>query len=210
MTNPWLELPLAEYEAHMALPEVAQAVLLASVFGELLEAYAPRSVAILGCAGGNGFERVSPEVTTRIVGVDINPAYISVCGSRFAGRLPGLELYVGDLEKGDLAFAPADLVYAALVFEHVSAGAALQHIRPMLAPGGTLATVLQLPSPTIATVTPSPFARVQELAEVMHLVSPEVLQSLAGHQGLEQTGSRRVRSEAGKDFQVQTFGLRSA
>ncbi len=205
MTNPWLQLPLPEYEAHMSLPAVAQAVLLADVFGELLGTYTPRSVAVLGCAGGNGFERIVPDVTKRVVGVDINPAYIGACGNRFAGRLPGLELYVGDLEKDDLAFAPVDLVYAALLFEYVDVGAALQRIRPILVPGGALATVVQLPSPVTAAVTPSPFARVQALARVMRLVSPKGLQVLAGRQAFEQTGSRMVRSRAGKEFQVQTF-----
>lgn len=205
MTNPWLQLPLPEYEAHMALPGVAQAVLLGDVFGELLGIYAPRSVAILGCAGGNGLERISPEVTKRVVGVDINPAYIGACGARFEGHIPALELYVGDLEKDDLACAPVELVYAALIFEYVDVGLALKNIRPMLVAGGTLATVVQLPGLAATMVTPSPFARVQALSRVMRLVSPAALQGFAAREGLEQTGSRLVSSRAGKEFQVQTF-----
>ena len=64
MTNSWLQkLPLPEYEAHMAHPRVAQAVLLCDVFAEMLDTHVPGSVAVLGCAGGNGFERISPEAT---------------------------------------------------------------------------------------------------------------------------------------------------
>ena len=36
MTNPWLEIPLADYEGHMALPGVAQAALLAGRFGDVV------------------------------------------------------------------------------------------------------------------------------------------------------------------------------
>jgi hypothetical protein len=37
--SPWLDIPLADYEAHMAHPSVAQA----PVLGDLLEAIAPLS-----------------------------------------------------------------------------------------------------------------------------------------------------------------------
>lgn len=205
MTNPWLQLPLPEYEAHMALPTVAQAVLLADVFAELLEAYAPRSVAVLGCAGGNGFDRISLDVTKRVVGIDINPAYIGTCGTRFDGRIPGLELIVGDIEKDAFDFAAVELVYAALVLEYVDVSAAVKRMRPMLAPSGTLVTVVQLPGLTALRVTPSPFARVQALSRVMHLVSPTTLQGLAEKEGFKQTGSRLVSAGGGKEFQVQTF-----
>ncbi len=194
----------------MALPEVAQAVLLGDVFAEMLEGHAPRSVAVLGCAGGNGFDRISPDVTKRVVGIDINPAYIGACGARFEGRIPGIELLVGDIEKDDFGFAPVDLVFAAFVLEYVDVAAALKRIRLMLVPSGTLATIVQLPSLSVAVVTPSPFARVQALSRVMRLVSPKGLQALAARQGLEQTESRQVESRAGKRFQVQTFSARNA
>jgi len=38
--------------------------------------HAPSSVAMLGCAGGNGLERVDPGVTTRVVAVDIHLSYL--------------------------------------------------------------------------------------------------------------------------------------
>ncbi|RPI77037.1 MAG: hypothetical protein EHM45_10650 [Desulfobacteraceae bacterium] len=61
MKNPWLEIPLCDYEGHRALPQVAQARLLADVFARALGRYSPESVAVLGCAGGSGFERIDPE-----------------------------------------------------------------------------------------------------------------------------------------------------
>lgn len=56
MKNPWLAIPLADYEGHMALPAVGQARMLADLFESLLREFLPQSVAIIGCAGGNGFE----------------------------------------------------------------------------------------------------------------------------------------------------------
>ena len=59
MNNPWLTIPLKNYEGHMALPDVGQAKMLAIEFDELLRTYAPISAALIGCAGGNGFEEAA-------------------------------------------------------------------------------------------------------------------------------------------------------
>ena len=52
MSNPWLTIPLEDYEGHMAMPDVGQAKMLANEFEELLKIYAPTSAALIGCAGG--------------------------------------------------------------------------------------------------------------------------------------------------------------
>jgi hypothetical protein len=68
MNNPWLDVPLADYEGHMALPGIEQAQLLSGIFADVLAKFSPRSVAVIGCAGGNGFDRISPSIS-RVVGV---------------------------------------------------------------------------------------------------------------------------------------------
>jgi SAM-dependent methyltransferase len=181
--SPWLDIPLADYEGHMALPEVSQARLLSNVFASVLDLHAPRSVAVLGCAGGNGFDRISQQATERVVGVDINPEYVREARARFGRRLPGLELIVGDLEREDIAFAPVDLVFAGLIFEYVDVEAVLPKTRSMLRPGGALVTLVQLPSEAVPEVTPSPFASLGALSSVMCLVSPERLERSAGAHG---------------------------
>lgn len=100
----------------MALPQVGQAELLAEVLATALREHAPRSVAILGCAAGNGFDRVP--VDTRLVGVDLNPHYVAAARARHGARA-GIELYVGDVTADELPFAPVDLAYAGLLFEYV-------------------------------------------------------------------------------------------
>jgi SAM-dependent methyltransferase len=207
MKNPWLDIPLADYEGHMALPNVAQAQLLSDIFAGALITYAPRSVAVLGCAGGNGLERVSSKVTERVVAVDLNPEYVQQVRTRFDRQIPLLELFAGDVQTDQFGFSPVELVFAGLLFEYVDADAVLRNIRQMLRPGGTLLAVLQLPSSAIPEITPSPFASLCALSSVMRLVPPGLLKQLAAAHGYSETEARTVEATGGKEFEVQTFRL---
>jgi ubiquinone/menaquinone biosynthesis C-methylase UbiE len=204
MRNPWLDIPLPDYEGHMASPAIGQAALLAELFAEMLVTWSPESVAVLGCAGGNGFERVTPETTRRLVGIDLNPEYLEQARTRFAGRIAGLELYAGDLQTTDFGFSPVDLVYAALIFEYVDAAAALPRIRNMLCPDGLLVTVVQLAGEGIPEIGPSLYPSLASLASIMHLVLPKELRSVAARHGFRQIGERTAQA-GDKRFQVQTF-----
>jgi len=51
MSNPWLNIPLADYEGHMCSPEVQQLDALSELFGVALGRCLPASVAVLGIAG---------------------------------------------------------------------------------------------------------------------------------------------------------------
>ena len=73
MVNPWLTITAADYEGHMASPNVDQLSLLANTFKEALEQHNCDTVALLGCATGNGLEHVKRECTHRVTAVDINP-----------------------------------------------------------------------------------------------------------------------------------------
>lgn len=203
MTNPWLEIPLDDYEGHMALPEVGQAQLLSGLLAEALTAFAPTSVLVIGCSGGNGFDRIP--ATCRVVGIDINPAYLARARARFAERFAALELHAGDILSTHFSFAPVDLAFAGLVFEYVDPAAALARIRRMLTPAGVLATVIQLPDPERAPVTPTSFASLRTLAPVMRLVTPDAVRAFAAAAGFAELSSRRVHSAGGKHFQAQVF-----
>jgi len=201
--NPWLTIPLDDYEAHMALPQVGQARLLADLFAAELRTRSPSSVAVLGCAGGNGFEHAPSAL--RVVGIDLNPDYVAAAHARFASRLPRLELHVADLERTPLELEPVDLVFAALVLEYVEPRALLERIGGWLAPRGTLTTVLQLPSEHIVEITPSPFASLARLEPKLRLCSPERLTGLAARSGLRELDARTVTAAGGKGFAVQSF-----
>jgi SAM-dependent methyltransferase len=188
----------------MGSPEVAQAPLLAAIFDDLLKKHVPRSVAILGCSGGNGLERIPIAQVTRVVGVDINSGYIERLRERFGSRIPGLELFTCDLQREDFGFEPVQFAYAALLFEYVDVDIVLKRTHPVLTAGGILGTVVQLPHPISPSVTPSAFPSMQKLAPFMRLVPPERLRALAGRRGFEEIESRREIA-LGKAFQVQVF-----
>src|SRR5262245_59517031 len=111
--NPWLDIPLADYEGHMAMPAIGQAALIADQLDVLVAELRPASVAVIGCAGGNGFECVASRPwVQRLVGMDINPRYIELAAARFGSKIRGLELCVGDIESEQQFFQPVQLVYA--------------------------------------------------------------------------------------------------
>jgi SAM-dependent methyltransferase len=205
MSNPWLQIPLADYEGHMDLPEVAQADLLANLFGVLLNRFSPDSIAVLGCSGGNGFDRIDPAVTSRIVGIDINPAYIARAAERFGKRLPGLQFHVADIEAEELTFEPVALLYAALVFEYVNAETVLAQVPRLLKPDGALCTVVQLPSASVPDISPSCFASLTQLSTKMQLVPPQQLCALAMGNGLREIESQILTLPSTKRFHLQVF-----
>jgi trans-aconitate methyltransferase len=205
MRNPWLDIPLADYEAHMASPAVAQAQMIAGTLADLLETHRPRSLAVIGCAGGNGFDRVDPSHTTRVVGVDINPTYLAEARRRFDRAFDELELYCADVGTDELAFAPVDLIFAALIFEHADARVVLPRLAARIAAGGSLAVLLQLPAVGIPEITPTSHTSLATLAQVMRLVEPEVVADAAHTAGLVSSGTRRIDLPTGKSFQLLRF-----
>ncbi len=204
MRSPWLDIPLADYEGHMALPGVGQADMLAAQFAQLLATWTPESAAVIGCAGGNGFDRVRVQTTRRVVGIDINPQYIQELAYRYAARIPGLELYVRDIQEPLGAIMPVQLIYAALVMEYVEPVAALRNLAPLCGPDAILATVLQLPS-HLPPVADSPFTRLKDLAPAMHLVVPEELAAMASEQGFSLLATRQLGLSSGKQFALQLY-----
>ena len=189
----------------MSLPTIGQARMLADEFELLIERESPGSVAIVGCAGGNGLERIAPGKVRRVVAVDINPRYVEETGRRHAGRLAGLELICADVQSAELRFEPVDLVYAALIFEYVDAAWTLATLQRNCKAGGTLAILLQLHDRGQQAVSPSPYRSLSSLAPVLRLVSPPELASKAAAAGFVAAESRTIAPDSGKRFQLQTF-----
>lgn len=210
MNNPWLAIPLADYEGHMASPDVGQAEMLASEFEVLLKSHAPETVALVGCAGGNGFDKAAEAEVTRLVGIDINEGYIKDARSRYADIIPGLELYCADIQGEIPDLQPVELVYAALVFEYVNVPAALRNICKLCRLNGILATLLQLPKQGSNAVTPSPFTSLKELNSIMRLVPPNELSKSAEAAGFTYLSQKTITLQSGKQFSLQLFRLTSA
>jgi methyltransferase family protein len=204
MQNPWLNVPLADYEGHMDSAGVRQLDALSDLFAEALALCRPRSVAILGLAGGNGLERIDRNVTRRIVGVDVNPQYLEAVRRRFAATLD-LQLHCLDLAEETAALEPVELVHAALLFEHAGASLCLVNATSLVAPGGALSVVLQLPSDSAANVGESPFISIQHLAPHFSLVDPAWLQKEVESSGFRLKQESRQALPGGKALWMGVF-----
>jgi hypothetical protein len=200
----WLDIPLDDYEGHMGLPSIGQAAMLADQLTLLIARSAPRSVAVAGCAGGNGFERIGPPVE-RVVAVDINPAYLDTLRARHGRRLRGLEVHCADIESPETKLAPVDLIYAGLILEYVDLGAALATFRRAANPGATLAALIQLPATGQEAVSPSPYGSLGKLKDAMRLIAPDALRDAAATAGFLRRDSRTLGLPSGKRFHLEVF-----
>ncbi len=198
MANPWLEVPLTDYEGHME--HAGQAQVLDRIFGHALRTLEPRSVAVLGAAGGNGFEHLLSAKATRTVAVDLNRGYLRQLERRFGDRLQGLEIVCGDLGDPAVDFAPVDLVHAALVFEYVDVDRILNRTRAWLRPEGALWVVLQLPDDGVAQLSPSPFASLARIGSFMKLHAERDFRAAAAAAGFVESAEEVVTLPGGKRF----------
>ena len=202
--NPWQEIPLADYEAHMRSEAVGQAAALGELFGEVLELRKPASVAVLGVAGGNGLERIDSSRTQRIVGLDLNPDYISAVHERFA-EMAGLELYAIDLAKQTVALTPVELVHSALVFEHAGLGRCLENALALMVPEGALSVVVQMPSTQSQGVGSSGVVSITKLSSQFNLVDPAALSRTLAERGLHLVHENTYPVPAGKRLWLGVF-----
>jgi SAM-dependent methyltransferase len=208
--SPWLQIPLTDYEAHMGSSDVDQARLLADVFSTILRRFRPVSVAVIGCAGGNGFDRIDPRTTTRAVGIDINPEYLNTTARRHSVKFSQLVLHNVDIAGDEVHLEPVDLSYAALVLEYVDFAAALRNLLSLCREAGHMVAVLQLPSPSLAEIAPTAVPAIMRLAPIMKPVDPLALEEVARSIGFELLESTRVASSMGKQFAIHVYQRRPA
>lgn len=202
--NPWLNIPAAEYEGHMGSPNVDQLSFLSSTFKEALEYHDCVTVALLGCATGNGLEHVKREFTHRVTAVDINPEYLGVLRQRYGNSVPGLEVVQDDLESCELEKQAYSLIFVGLVFEYLKPLALLQKIAKWLQVDGILVTVLQL-SVEGASITETPYTSLKSLNSIMNLIDPKQFKIIADDVGLMAIKEKFITLETGKSFYIGTY-----
>ena len=203
--QPWLTIPLADYEDHMRAPQVGQAALLADALAALVARLRPPSLAILGAAGGNGLDRIDPGVVRRVGAVDINPDYLAVCSKRYASRFETLITATDDISAGQPAFEPVHLVYAALIAEYVPLPKFAAYVGAAMHALGTLAVILQFPGVGSQVVTPSAYTSLARLAPMFHYVEPDPLTALLQQNNLRRVSSSTVRGPGDKAFALLEF-----
>jgi SAM-dependent methyltransferase len=205
MNNPWLDIPAGDYVGHMSSPEVAQYQVLNRLLRDTLRNIRPRSMLVLGCSMGNGFEHVDPGVTSRVVGVDINPVYLQRLVEQFPHPAFALDVRCADLTAYTFEPEAFELVHAALVFEYVEWSLLLPRVVGTVQSGGVLSVVLQLPSRASPAVTPTRFTSLRALESVFRFVEPDVLVADATALGLHLESRRPERLESAKTFEVLSF-----
>lgn len=167
--NPWLEIPASDYENHMSAPNVGQLQMLNKIFEDVLDEFNPKSICILGCTTGNGFEHLINRNINEIIGIDINKNYLEECYNRFHNSLPQLKLICADLNEIDLHSNKFDLIHAALIFEYVDVKKVLNKIKKWLKHQGILCAVFQLPSENATPVSETPYVSLKSLSSIMTL-----------------------------------------
>ena len=131
MTNPWFSIPSADYEAHMESAVVQQTAMLRTELRKAVDRYRPRSLAILGVAGGSGLSELRDSSVETVNAVDLNPEYLAACRSRYGAESWSLETVQWDLSSSRPPIESVDLVFAALVIEYIDA-ASFEKYAPLL------------------------------------------------------------------------------
>jgi SAM-dependent methyltransferase len=194
--DPWLTIPLSDYEGHMEA--VGQAAVLRRAFAEAYEFVRPKRLAVLGCTSGADFEAVDPAVTEEAIGVDINPEYLKAAAARTAMFRTRVKYHCGDVLSVTLPAASFDLVHAALLLEYVDPRPFFRHIHEWLRPSGCFSIVSQEPRAGIAGVSSTPYKSLQALASRLSLRCVEQIVSDAAFAGLALTSKRTTELPNGK------------
>ncbi len=201
MKNIWLDIDLSDYENHMSLPSIGQAQYLASWISSKVEFFNPESMAILGCAGGNGLDKINSTALKKIICVDINPSFLETARKRYSNSFKDIEFICCDISSGKCFFGPVELVFAGLVFEYVNYEITIKNISKCIKQNGILAAVLQLPNKNISEVSPGPYKSLEKLSEKFAFVPADKLIVLCEINGIKLLSQSKVKLESGKEFQ---------
>jgi SAM-dependent methyltransferase len=208
MRNPWLDISEADYVGHMSSPAVDQRRVLNGLFREVLQNHHPKTVLVVGCSTGNGFEHVDPEVTERLTALEISPTFVRRVAEQFSKS--GFELDVRCTNVADASLEPDafDLIHSALIFEYVDWTEILPRLVAALRSGGALSVVLQRPSSAAPAVTPTAFTSLLALHSIFRFVDPDVLVEQAQQLRMTVITRRTVPLSAGKAFELLCFSHR--
>ena len=210
MSHPWLEIPIADYEAHMALSSVGQAQLLSTTLQRTVAEFQHLSLAVLGVAGGNGLDAVERALVHRVVALDFNADYLALCSRRYASAFDAFEPVLHDLSHGPPAIAPVECVFAGLVLEYLRVESFCDYSASLLTPAGSFVALLQLPSPTLPEISPSPFRSLTRLESAFRFVEPSRLHDCLSAHGFSRIAADQYDLEYGKSFHYASYRVPNA
>jgi len=201
--NPWLQVPVGDYEAHMSA--IGQSAALRDLFSRIYDERRPRRLAVLGCTTGSDLLRVDPAVTELAVGVDLNPGYLEIAKGRLTALAPRLHLVHGDVLHAELPPVLFDLVHAALLLEYVDPLSLFRRVYEWLSPEGACSVISQEPMAGVPAVSATEYQSLQILSGQMVLRKAEEIATLADQAGLNLVSRRAADLPSGKSLVLSSF-----
>ena len=141
--NPWQKIPYSDYEKHMKNENVYQLQTLNKIFKTHLKSFQPKSLLVLGCGGGNGFEHIDDQITKRVIGLDINSSYLEICNELYSVKKYSLKLINSDFDIYDASSFQVDFISCSLFLEYVNIESAILKMIRMLKNNSHLSIVIQ-------------------------------------------------------------------
>jgi len=202
--NPWLKIPLKDYEKHMNHPLVGQLELLSNLTKEKLQKYKPESIAILGVCGGNGLEHINNSVTKTVIGIDINQEYLDECKNRYSTQITNLKLFQCDLNTHELPDFKAYLVMASLIFEYIDINTGLEKVYNCISENGILIAIIQKNN-NVTSVSPTGVESVKEIGSVFKILDEFEFEKIAKEKGFKLISKTEHFLVNGKSFVCLDF-----
>ncbi len=197
MKNPWLEIPLSDYENHML--EVGQAQALNKIIKQSLERYLPENFALLGCSTGNGLEHIKSEITKKVFAIDINSDYLKKTKENFKNRINRLEIINADIQNDEVPIKNVDLFFVGLVLEYVDPETVLEKIINLLSKNGILLIVIQKSTNT-TFVSKTKYKSLEKLADISNEVNEKEINSLIQSQNMKLINRDEMELTNNKSF----------
>jgi 2-polyprenyl-3-methyl-5-hydroxy-6-metoxy-1,4-benzoquinol methylase len=198
-SNPWLHIPLEDYEQHMSHHLVGQSTLLNALTKKYLNSIKPEAVIFLGIAGGNGLEHIDNQITKLVYGIDINQDYLDTAYKRYKEGIPTLQLLNLDITQHSESICKADLIWAALVLEYTGIDKALAFCSNNMRKEGHLVISTQSNN-NKQTVSPTGIESVKKAGEIFSIVDPELLTSKTLENGYKLVGKEENILPNGKSI----------
>ena len=199
MNHPWKEIPLDDYEQHMALDSVGQLQALNRIMKNQFEARPVRTAMVLGAAGGNGLEHIRKEKYDSVLAVDINEDYLKAAAKRHLGLQDVLEFLCLDLSAEAEKLPHAELVIANLLVEYIGCDV-FQQVICRVNPDW-VSCVIQINDDKAEWVSDSPYLHAfDRLDEVHHQMEESLLTEAMKAVGYEKILQEEDSLPNGKKF----------
>ena len=150
----------------MSLESVKQLQAMNSIMKKQFGDYPVRTATVLGIAGGNGLEHVSPDKFEKVYGVDINEEYLKAVKERYKDLAGILECLHIDLISECGKLPHSELVIANLLIEYIGYEAfqkAVKRIDPKY-----VSCVIQINTGDAQWVSDSPYLHAFDRLDEVH------------------------------------------